>query len=259
MPAKINVELLPGQNAIAEVLEHAPDRLESLVACRYSNSKIKNPVEELVSKAKRERVEVSYFSEKEFSRLLGEEKHQGAVGLLKPYSFTAESILDAEVRSQKPSLILILDQINDSNNLGSIFRLAAAAGVSAIFTTKNNSAQVTPTVRRVSMGSTELLPWSSVTNLAQLIKQLKESEFWVYGSKLGEGASNVFDVEMPRKLALVLGSEESGMRRLTADNCDMLVQIPMQGRLESLNVSQAASVLVFEVFRQWRSSQGIGL
>ncbi len=247
-----NSILLPGQNAISEVLTHAPTRLSAL--CIRKDSKSSDGIARLIELAKQAGVGLEYLGVEDFDSLLAREKHQGAVGVLKPDGHSVDSIL--ELSHDTPQLFLVLDRVQDTNNLGSLFRLAASAGASGVFLTKNQSAQVTPTVRRISMGGTELVPWCVVGNLAQLMERLKKSEFWVYGATASEDAVSVYSVDLPTKLALVMGSEEAGLRRLTAENCDMLINIPMGGELESLNVSQAASVLVFEVFRQWGVALG---
>ena len=134
--------------------------------------------------------------------------------------------------------------------MGSIFRAAAACKASAIIYTDKSSVGITPTVRRVSMGGTEFVPHLKVTNLHRTIEKLKELQVWVYGTCLTGAAESIYKFEPPESYALVLGSEGKGIRELTRKSCDGLLCIPMPGELQSLNVSQAAAVILFELFRK---------
>lgn len=249
---------LPGNNAILEVLDSVPERIQSLIV--DAERKDKPGIQGLLSLASKKNVAAKLLSRAEFDSQAGDEKNQGALALLTSEGGKElEDIIEAALLAEASQLILVLDQLNDTNNLGTIFRLAAASGVAGIILTKDNSAEITPSVRRVSMGGTELVPWSAVKNLHRSIQQLKENNIWVYGasshSALGKrSVESIYDLDLPRPLALVLGSEQSGIRRLTEESCDGLLRLPMSGRMESLNVSQAASALVFEILRQFRSA-----
>jgi 23S rRNA (guanosine2251-2'-O)-methyltransferase len=141
--------------------------------------------------------------------------------------------------------------VQDPHNLGACLRTADAAGVHAVIVPRDRAARVTPTVRKVASGATESVPLFSVTNLARTLRALKEAGIWIYGAS-DAADSDLYAADLTGPLALVLGAEGRGLRRLTCELCDHLVAIPMSGRVESLNVSVAAGVLLYEVKRQRR-------
>jgi 23S rRNA (guanosine2251-2'-O)-methyltransferase len=147
-------------------------------------------------------------------------------------------------------LLLILDSIQDTHNVGAIIRTAECSGVDGIILTKHNSAPINETVAKTSAGATEYIKLCQVTNLAQTLKQLKEEGFWVIGSSLSGNSKVYTEADYKIPLALVLGNEEKGIRRLTADSCDLLIKIPMSGRIQSLNVSVSAGIILFEILRK---------
>jgi len=146
-------------------------------------------------------------------------------------------------------LLLILDSIQDTHNVGAILRSADCSGVDGIIITKYNSAPINETVVKTSAGATEHVKIAQVNNLAQTIDELKQNGFWIVGSYL-EGAKDYTKVDYKIPIAVIVGNEEKGIRKLTADKCDHLVKIPMKGKIQSLNVSVAAGVLLFEILRQ---------
>lgn len=152
-------------------------------------------------------------------------------------------------REKKYPLILILDSIQDTHNLGAILRTAECASVDGVIVTKHNSAPINETVVKTSAGATEHLKICLVDNLVNAIKELKENGFWIFGSSL-LGAKDYTDLDYKLPAAIILGNEEKGIRRLVADNCDFLVKIPMIGKIQSLNVSVSAGILLFEVLKQ---------
>lgn len=147
--------------------------------------------------------------------------------------------------------MLILDGVQDPRNLGACLRSADAAGVHALILPRDNAAPLTPVVRKVASGAAETVPVFRVTNLARVLDSLKAIGVWLVGAA-AEGEKLIYDVDLQGPVALVLGAEEKGMRRLTRDKCDFLVRIPMAGAVESLNVSVAAGVCLFEAVRQRR-------
>lgn len=146
-------------------------------------------------------------------------------------------------------LLLILDSIQDTHNVGAILRSADCSGVDGIIITKHNSAPINETVVKTSAGATEHVKIAQVNNLAQTIDELKQNGFWIVGSYL-EGAKDYTKVDYKIPIAVIVGNEEKGIRKLTADKCDHLVKIPMKGKIQSLNVSVATGVLLFEILRQ---------
>lgn len=159
-----------------------------------------------------------------------------------------DEIISTSKKSEYP-LILILDSIQDPHNLGAVLRTAESSGVDGVIVTKHNSAPINETVTKTSTGATEFVKISAVNNLAQTLTELKENGFWIIGSSL-ENSKNYTEVDYKIPIALVVGNEEKGIRRLTAENCDILVKIPMKGKIQSLNVSVAAGILLYEILRQ---------
>lgn len=172
--------------------------------------------------------------------------HQGVVfSVLKAQDISLEQLLRLN-----PSLLLILDEIVDPQNLGSLLRVAEVTGATGVIITDRRSAPLSPAARRASAGASELLPLVRVTNLRRTLDLLKQKGFWTVGTSLQEGSKEIYDFTFPEKCALVLGSEGSGLRELTARECDFLIKIPMLGKIDSLNVSQAGAVCLFEYNRQ---------
>lgn len=157
-------------------------------------------------------------------------------------------IISESKKSQYP-LLLILDSIQDTHNVGAILRSADCSGVDGILITKHNSAPINETVVKTSAGASEHVKIAMINNLAQTIDELKQKGFWIVGSYL-EGAKNYTKVDYKIPIAVIVGNEEKGIRKLTADKCDHLVRIPMRGKIQSLNVSVATGVLLFEILRQ---------
>jgi 23S rRNA (guanosine2251-2'-O)-methyltransferase len=174
---------------------------------------------------------------------------QGVVALKQDFKFSSLDEILSSAKKSSPPLILILDEIQDPHNVGAILRSAECSGVNGIILTKHNSTTITSTVTKVSAGATEHLKICQVNNLSQTIDELKEKGFWIVGSSL-ENAKNYTEVDYKIPIALIVGNEEKGIRKLTASKCDFLVKIPMSGKIQSLNVSVATGILLFEILRQ---------
>jgi len=165
-----------------------------------------------------------------------------------------EDDLMAIVAEQKEPFILILDCVQDPHNLGAILRTADAAGIHAVVAPKDKAVGITETVRRVSVGAADHVPFAQVTNLARTMEKLKAAGLWLVGTSDHAASKSIYDLDLKGPLALVLGAEEKGMRRLTEENCDFLARIPMAGKVECLNVSVATGVCVYEAVRQRRTA-----
>lgn len=148
-----------------------------------------------------------------------------------------------------PVLLLVLDGVTDPHNLGACLRSAEAAGVDAVVVPKDNSAGLTPVVRKVASGAAEVLPIATVTNISRTLRALKERGVWLFGTA-GDAEKSLYDSDLTGSLALVMGAEDAGLRRLTREHCDYLVSLPMAGTVSSLNVSVAAGIVLFEAVRQ---------
>lgn len=175
-------------------------------------------------------------------------RHQGVVATVDVRS-SRDSLEEILEQTENP-LLLVLDCITDPHNLGACLRVANAAGAHAVIAPKDRAAGITPAVSKVASGAAEATPYLMVTNLARALEEIKEKNIWVIG--LDPSASqDIFSVkELPTSIAWVLGAEGEGMRRLTRDTCDLLVRVPMQGQVESLNVSVAAGICLFESVRR---------
>ncbi len=177
--------------------------------------------------------------------------HQGVAALCRELKLEKsegflKQLLDA---LDHPPLLLVLDGVTDPHNLGACLRSAEAAGVDAVLVPKDKSALMTPTVRKVACGAAEIVPFIAVTNLARCLETLKQRGIWVQGAA-GEAVQSLYKTDLKGPLAIVLGSEGTGLRRLTRETCDGLFSIPMAGEISSLNVSVSAGVCLFEAVRQ---------
>jgi 23S rRNA (guanosine2251-2'-O)-methyltransferase len=184
----------------------------------------------------------------ELAELVGTPHHQGVAARVGPFPYVG---LDRIVRPDTagPRLVVVLDEVQDPSNLGSIVRSAECLGATAVILARDRSASVTPAVEKASSGATAHLPIARVVNLARTIEELKRSGFWVFAAD-PHGREPCYGMDLTGDLALVLGSEERGVRRLVRERSDGLISIPLYGRIDSLNVSQTAAILLSEVRRQ---------
>ena len=201
----------------------------------------------LLDQAKKRGVEVAVESRDELEQKLPGVRHQGVIARVPAQRLPGLELLERE--PPRDALILVLDGVTDPHNLGACLRSAEAAGACAVIVPKDRSAGVNPTVRKVAAGAAERIPVLAVTNLARCLQELQARGYWVTGLA-GEARDELYACRFDGPTVLVLGAEGQGMRRLTAQCCDALVKIPMRGQIESLNVSAAAAVCLFEVLRQ---------
>jgi 23S rRNA (guanosine2251-2'-O)-methyltransferase len=239
--------LVYGLHAVAAVLERSPERLLELWTAQPRDDA---RIRELKERAQQAGVHVHGVTPQALTKLVGDVAHQGAVAAVRPPAAWDEGdLIDSLSKAGDVPLVLVLDGITDPHNLGACLRTAEAAGVHAVMIPKDRAAPVDAVVRKVAAGAAEFVPVASVTNLARALDRLKEAGIWVVGTD-GEALESLYTADLNRPLALVLGAEGEGMRRLTRERCDFLVRIPMAGRAESLNVSVAAGVALFEARRQ---------
>ncbi|WP_054021006.1 23S rRNA (guanosine(2251)-2'-O)-methyltransferase RlmB [Piscinibacter sakaiensis] len=187
-------------------------------------------------------------------RLAGTPRHQGVVARVEPLAPThsLDDLLDAvEAGHRGPPLLLVLDGITDPHNLGACLRVADGAGAHAVIAPKDHAVGLGATVSKVASGAAETVPYLMVTNLARTLGELKERDIRCVGTS-GEAAQSLYDADLRGPLALVMGAEGSGLRALTARHCDALVRLPMAGAVESLNVSVASGICLYEAVRQRR-------
>ena len=199
--------------------------------------------------SKKKGIKCSEIPSEKFKSLTSDKNNQGVVAVKSSQKFfELEEIISYSKRSEYP-LIVVLDSIQDTHNVGAILRSAECAGADGIIITKHNSAPINQTVIKASAGATEHLKISAVNNLSYSLKILKDNGFWIIGSSLGN-STNYTETDYKMPIALIVGNEEKGIRRLTAENCDLLVGIQMMGKIQSLNVSVAAGILLFEILRK---------
>ena len=204
---------------------------------------------DLAAAAERAGVRLMRVPAKRLDGFYGGGRHQGVVARIEVKA-SGESLEELLENVEKP-LLLVLDGVTDPHNLGACLRVANAAGAHAVIAPKDRAAGVNATVSKVASGAAEITPYFMVTNLARTLSDLKDRNIWVVGTE-ENAEKTLFEADLPESIAWVLGAEGSGMRRLTRERCDLLVRIPMRGRVESLNVSVAAGVCLFESLRRRR-------
>jgi 23S rRNA (guanosine2251-2'-O)-methyltransferase len=236
-----------GLHAVGAALDRAPERLLELwVAQQRDDTRAR----ELQNRAEAAGVHVHAASADALAKLVGDVVHQGAVAAIRPLkAWDERDLVGALDELSADPLLLILDGVTDPHNLGACLRTADAVGAHAVVIPKDRAAAVDGVVRKVAAGAAEFVPVASVTNLARTLGMLKERGIWVVGTD-GEAPQSLYSADLKRPLAIVLGAEGSGLRRLTRESCDFLVRIPMAGHVQSLNVSVAAGIALFEALRQ---------
>ena len=178
--------------------------------------------------------------------------HQGVIALAAVRQYVSvDALLDRAAAKGEPPLLVICDEISDPHNLGAILRTAECAGAHGLIIPKRRSAGLTAVVAKTSAGAVAHLPVARVPNIPSVLKELKKRGIWVFGTA-ADGGTSLYDADLKGPAAIVIGSEGSGMTRLTAETCDFLVSIPMRGKLNSLNASAAAAILLYEAVRQRR-------
>jgi 23S rRNA (guanosine2251-2'-O)-methyltransferase len=239
-------EWIYGIHSVASVLKSQPQRL---LRIHVQQGRQDDRVQKLIDNAQRENIEIAREPRKQLDKLV-EGNHQGIIAECRPGEQYDEDFLDVLAeRHGRALFVLVLDGVTDPHNLGACMRTAEAAGVHAVVIPRDNSASMTSTVRKVAAGAADLVPLVVVTNLSRAIKQLQQHGVWVIGAA-GEATETLYQARLKTPMALVMGAEGSGMRRLTKENCDELIAIPMLGETSSLNVSVATGVCLFEVVRQ---------
>jgi 23S rRNA (guanosine2251-2'-O)-methyltransferase len=239
-----------GIHAVRVLLTRHPQRVRRVL---LAGGRDAGRLAEIRTLAQRSGVQVAAADEALLAKLAEGERHQGVVAELLPQAGDPETQLEEALEAAGTApLLLVLDGVQDPHNLGACLRSADAAGVAAVIVPRDRAAGLTPVVRKVAAGAAETVPLVPVVNLARTLRDLKERGVWLVGTD-DAADKTLFDADLKGPLALVMGSEGEGMRRLTRECCDQLVSIPMAGAVESLNVSVAAGVALFEAVRQ-RSS-----
>jgi 23S rRNA (guanosine2251-2'-O)-methyltransferase len=246
-----DVSIVFGLHAVRTLLQQRPERAALLL---LQKGREDARATELMRLAQDTGIRTEWRDVHELDRLAGGDRHQGACVQVKASGPMGEGALDELLdRATAAPLILVLDGVQDPHNLGACLRTADATGVTAVIVPRDRAAGLSPTVRKVASGAAETVPLIQVVNLARTLRWLKEREIWIVGTD-DQAPQPLFKTSLTGPLALVLGAEGQGLRRLTRENCDALVSIPMLGVVESLNVSVAAGVMLFEAMRQRQAS-----
>ncbi|BBP43998.1 23S rRNA (guanosine(2251)-2'-O)-methyltransferase RlmB [Thiosulfativibrio zosterae] len=237
-------EQIYGLHAVEKFLKQSPHLIYQMV---FEKGPMNKRQQALQDQAKKLGVTLSFETKAFFNKFEG--LHQGVVATVaKQDDLTEADLLEILEKSSNP-LFLFLDEVQDPHNLGAILRTADAVGVTAVIIPKHNSVGINPTVRKVASGAAETVKLIVVNNLTRTLKDLQQAGVWMVGLA-GETDKTIYQMDFKGAVGLVMGAEGSGLRKLTKETCDYLAAIPMQGSVESLNVSVAAGVALYEAFRQ---------
>jgi|TARA_B100001063_G_scaffold247186_2_gene291102 23S rRNA (guanosine2251-2'-O)-methyltransferase len=247
----VSNELIFGFHSVEAILAKEPERFLEIYALKGREDKRLNPV---IDQARKFGISVQFMQRKALDNKANGEQHQGIIANVKAARMYNEKDLDEIIAREETPFLLVLDGITDPHNLGACLRSADAAGVHAIIVPKDKSAKLNGTARKVACGAAETVPLVQVTNLARTLREIKDAGVWVVGTA-GETDTELFDANLTGPMAVVMGAEGDGMRRLTREHCDLLVKIPMAGSVSSLNVSVATGICLFEVLRQRNATQ----
>ena len=237
-------DMITGRNAVLEALK-SDREIEKLIVAKGAEGSIRK----ITGMAKDKKIPIQYREKAALDRIAGRNSHQGVIAQVSEYTYcTLDDILRrAEERGEDP-FIMILDGLEDPHNLGAVMRTAECCGAHGIVIPKRRSAGITETVAKASAGAVEYMLCARVSNIGQAIDQLKERGMWVAACDMGGKACT--EQDLTGSLAVVIGSEGTGISRLVREKCDFVVSIPMKGKITSLNASNAAAILMYEVVRQ---------
>lgn len=239
--------MIYGRNSVLEGLRSKNITINFVYIQKESK---KQMVGNIIKLAKDKHIPIKEVPRNKMEQLLGNVNHQGIAAEVSPYEYVEidDIIKYANEKGEKP-FILVLDGIQDPHNLGSMIRSAECSGVHGIVISKRHSVQVTPTVVKVSTGATAYVKIARVGNINQTIKELKDKGFWIYGAE-ANGETDFSDENYDTSVAMVIGAEGKGLSRLTSELCDIRLNIPMKGKVNSLNASVAAAILMFKVLEK---------
>ncbi|WP_036253876.1 23S rRNA (guanosine(2251)-2'-O)-methyltransferase RlmB [Methylobacter sp. BBA5.1] len=236
-----------GIHAVQAALDYSPKKInKAWVDTQRQDKRLMQVIDNLLSLG----IEPEKTDRKKLDRFAEGKNHQGIVIEVEMPAELSESDLKQAVETSSGTpLLLVLDNVQDPHNLGACLRTADATGVQGVIITKDNATGITPTVCKVASGAAETVPVYQVTNLSRTLRWLKEQGIWIMGAT-GAATQTVYQTDLTMPLAMVVGAEGKGLRRLTQEQCDFLVKLPMLGQVESLNLSVATGVLLYEAMRQ---------
>lgn len=239
-------EIIAGRNAVFEALTSGRPVNKIFIKAGLQGGSLGK----IIAEAQKSTVLIEYVQPEKLDRLAPGIRHQGIVALASPIAFSSlEDVLKRAAARNETPFLLLLDELQDPQNVGALIRSADAAGVHGVLLPKRRSCPLNMVVAKISAGAVNYVPVVQIGNIVQTLRSLKEQGFWVAGADM-DGESLYFDADLDRPLVLVIGAEGKGLGRLVKENCDMLVRIPMQGGVNSLNASAAGAILMYEVVRQ---------
>lgn len=238
-------KMIFGFHAVTARIRHEASTVEEIYV---DASRHDRRMGEMLRAAKEANVRIIQTDDQRLDAMVGTRRHQGVVAAAGELSLARnlDELLDAIVG---PPLLLLLDGVTDPHNLGACLRVADGAGAHAVIAPKDRAVGLNATAAKVASGAAETMPYITVTNLARTMRELQERDIWLTGTA-EDAESTIYDVDFKGGSAIVMGSEGEGMRRLTRENCDRLVHLPMMGSVESLNVSVASGICLYEARRQ---------
>ena len=241
-----NTDQVEGRNAVRELLNSGRDINKIFIQKGEKHGSIL----EIIAKAKERRLLIQEVDKYKLDQMAQSDNHQGVIAIVPPYDYCdVDDILELAKSKNENPFILILDGIEDPHNMGSIIRTAECCGVHGIIIPKRRSCSVNSTVNKTSAGAVEYMKIARVTNLNDTIKYLKENDVWIYGTDMN-GSKFYTDEKYNGGVGIVIGSEGYGMSDLVKKNCDFLIKIPMKGKINSLNASVSAGIVMYEVMNQ---------
>ena len=242
----MDTDYIEGRNSVLELLRSGKDINKIFV----SKGEKHGSILEIIAKAKERKVIINEIEKSKLDKMAQSDNHQGVIAIVPPYEYSdVEEILEYAKSKNEDPFVIILDEIEDPHNLGSIIRTAECCGVHGIIIPKRRAASVNSTVLRTSVGAAEHVKIARVNNIVETIKELKENDVWIYGTDMN-GTVEYTKQDYKGGVGLVIGNEGSGMGRLVKENCDILVSITMVGKINSLNASVSAGIVMYEIFNQ---------
>ena len=235
-----------GRNSVLELLDSDRDINKIFIERGEKHGSINK----IIAKAREKKVVIVEVDRQKLNKMAQTENHKGVIAIVPPFNYCeVKDILDEAYRKNEKPFILILDGIEDPHNLGAIIRTAETAGVHGIIIPKRRACNVNSTVYKVASGAVEHMKIARVNNLNDEIKYLKENDVWVYGTAV-EASKYYYEENLTGAIAIVIGNEGKGMSNLVKENCDVLLKIPMKGKISSLNASVSAGIVMYEVVKQ---------
>ena len=237
-------ELVYGIHAVEAALRSQPENVLQVFTQQGRND---NRIKKIIDIAKNSGVSLQSITNEKLKEKCPKARHQGVVAEIR-LNQSADLTLD-DILERESVLLLVLDEVQDPHNIGACLRTADATAVDAVIVSKNRSPALSSVMRNVASGAAETVPYILVSNLARALEKIRDNNVWVLGTS-GDAKQTIYDSSASQRLALVMGSEGKGMRRLTRESCDELISLPMLGSVESLNISVATAVCLYEIRRQ---------